>query len=75
MKVLTAFWTGFKAVSLAIGNVVGRVFLTIFYFAVMSPFAMIVRTRLDPLQIKSSRRGWHNRPEAARDLSAARQQY
>ena len=64
-----------KAISTAIGNVVGRALLTIFYFVLLPPFAIWTRLRLDPLRTKSARAEWVPRPASANDLESARQQY
>ena len=64
-----------KAISTAIGNVVGRVLLTILYFVLLPPFAIWTRLRLDPLRIKSAKAEWVARPASQPDLESARQQY
>jgi hypothetical protein len=64
-----------KAISTAIGNVVGRILLTILYFVLLPPFAIWTRLRLDPLRMKSARAEWVPRPASPTDLESARQQY
>ena len=64
-----------KAISTAIGNVVGRVLLTVLYFVLLPPFAIWTRLRVDPLRIKTARAEWVKRPVSPADLESARQQY
>lgn len=60
--VLWRLWEGWKRVGRVIGDVQARALLTLFYFAILAPFALGVRWRSDPLAIKAGApRGWHSR--------------
>jgi hypothetical protein len=52
-----ALWARWKRVAKRIGDVQARILLTIFYFLVLAPFALVVRWGMDPLAIKTAA-GW-----------------
>lgn len=59
---LKRFWLVWKRVARAIGDLQARVLLTVFYFVILTPFALLVRWRRDPLAIKGGApRGWRPR--------------
>lgn len=60
MQFLKKLWVGWKKVAHAIGNFQGRVILTVFYFVLIAPLAIIVRFK-DPLAIRGKNPGWHER--------------
>lgn len=52
-------WMRWKAFGQIIGNIQARLFLSVFYFVVLGPFALAVRWWGDPLAIRAgSPRGW-----------------
>jgi hypothetical protein len=52
-------WDSWKRVGRKIGDLQARVLLSLFYFVILGPFALILRWRSDPLGIKpGARRGW-----------------
>jgi len=53
MPVLRRLWSLWKRIGEAIGNLVGRLFLTIFYFTLLAPFGLGVRFWGDPLGIRA----------------------
>jgi len=57
------------------GNMVSRIFLTVIYYLVLGPFALLYQLAADPLHIKKRKDGnwtaWQPRNET---LSAARRQ-
>jgi hypothetical protein len=55
-----ALWEGWKRVAKRIGDVQARILLTIFYFLILAPFALVVRWRMDPLAIKTAA-GWRSK--------------
>lgn len=67
LRLLRALWAGWKVVAHAIGNFQAKLLLSLFYFIVMPPFAMIVKLFKDPLQLRRSGRasGWVERAEPA----------
>jgi hypothetical protein len=50
---LSELWVAWKRIARKIGDFQARVLLTIFYFILLAPFALIVRYTSDPLAIKS----------------------
>lgn len=75
---LRQFWETWKRFGRKAGDVQARFFLSVFYFAVLAPFALIVRWAADPLAIKpGSARGWQRRPDPAQrnPLDGARRQF
>ena len=57
-------WQGWKRVARKIGDFNARVILTIFYFILLMPFALLVRLFTDPLEIKKkAHKGWHPREQ------------
>ena len=61
---LRELWAAWKRIARKIGDFQARVLLTIFYFLLLAPFAMIVRRTSDPLTLKpGAQRGWGIRPE------------
>jgi hypothetical protein len=60
-----------------IGDVQARILLTILYFTLVAPFALIVRWTTDPLTLKAATpRGWHVRTAPADPvLDQARKQF
>lgn len=70
-------WRGWKRLARRIGDIQARVLLTLFYFVILSPFALIVRWASDPLAIKAGTpHGWRPRASgAATAVERARQQF
>jgi hypothetical protein len=65
---LRTFWKGWKRVAKKIGDVQARLLLTVFYFVVLAPFALVVQWCTDPLGIKpGSPRGWRPRSDIDAD--------
>ena len=52
MEILKKAWQAWKRVGQFIGDMVGRVFLTIFYFTLFVPFGLGVRFFGDPLALR-----------------------
>jgi len=47
-----------------IGDFQARLILTVIYFIIVGPFALILRWAADPLSLKKSvRQGWREKPE------------
>lgn len=68
-------WARWKVVAHVIGNFQARVLLTLFYFVIVPPFALIVKLAKDPLGLRPPRGAsfWGTRPET--DPGAARRQF
>jgi hypothetical protein len=75
--ILSAAWERWKLIAHAIGNFQARVLLTLFYFVIVPPFALIVKLARDPLGLRPPPGGtfWTDRPEADPDAAAARRQF
>jgi hypothetical protein len=69
-------WEAWKLIARAIGNFQSHVLLTVFYFGLLGPIALVHRTLADPLELKigSRRRGWTARPSDPGCLDEARKQ-
>lgn len=52
MEALRKFWHAWKRFGQAIGDFVGRVVLTVFYFTLFMPFGLGVRLLGDPLSLR-----------------------
>jgi hypothetical protein len=57
---LRALWEWWKRVAKRIGDVQARILLTVFYFLILAPFALVVRWGMDPLAIKTAS-GWRSK--------------
>jgi len=71
-------WEWWKPVAHKIGNFNARVILTVFYFTLFVPFALLVKYATDPLSIKAkTRKGWIHRTEqtVSDPLERARKQF
>ena len=71
---LRRLWEGWKRVGRKIGDFQARVLLTVFYFVVLAPFAVIVRWKADPLGLKRGV-GWSPVVRAGDALERARRQF
>lgn len=59
---LGRLWETWKVFARALGDLVGRVLLTLFYVIVFAPFGIGVRLLADPLRIKAQERSrWNAR--------------
>jgi hypothetical protein len=64
MKLLRRFWNGWKRFGKKVGDFQARALLSIFYFLILSPFALLMRLA-DPLGLrKSGDPAWQPRPAA-----------
>jgi hypothetical protein len=55
MNVLHKIWAGWKRIGGLIGDVVGRLVLTLLYFTIVLPFGLITRLATDPLGLHRER--------------------
>ena len=52
-------WARWKRIAHKIGDFQARVLMTVFYFVILGPVALVLRWRSDPLAIKpGTRKGW-----------------
>jgi len=57
-------WEGWKKIAQIIGDFNARVILTVFYFVLLCPFALMLKLFTDPLEIKKKEHvGWHEKKE------------
>jgi hypothetical protein len=67
-----ALWTRWKAFAHRAARIQSNVILTILYFIVLLPLALLRRPFANPL---AASRIWHERPPADHDLAVARRQF
>ncbi len=70
-------WARWKLIAHVLGNFQARVLLTLFYFVVIPPFALIVKLFTDPLGLREPRgtSDWLVRPAAGPGDRAGRRQF
>jgi hypothetical protein len=70
-------WKYWKKVGEFLGNVIGRVFLMLFYFTVVLPFGLIMRLFGDPLDIRDKQTipTWRERTSPEPTIEASRNQF
>lgn len=72
---LRKVWQKWKAFGEFLGNVIARVFLTLFYFTVFMPFAIGARFLSDRLEIKKPPANyWHLRRTQPETIESAKGQ-
>lgn len=57
-----------------LGDVQGRVIMTVFYFTLLMPFGIASRLFSDPLRQRHTDPTWLERPPLPEDLDSARRQ-
>jgi len=73
MPVRRGLWARWKAFARTAARVQSNIILTILYFLVFLPLALVRRPFADPLD--SGNRAWRVREPSARDLPSARRQF
>ena len=71
-------WQWWVPIAHKIGNFQARLILTVFYFTMLVPFALLVKLFTDPLRIKpKTKKGWIDRDNEQVDdlLERARKQF
>jgi hypothetical protein len=71
-------WEWWVPIAHKIGNFQARLILTVFYFTLFMPFAILVKLFTDPLRIKpKTKKGWIERKDERVDdlLERARKQF
>jgi hypothetical protein len=75
MGILRKLWAGWKRFGQFMGDFIGRLVLTIFYFTIFLPFGIAMRLWADRLDIKQRvRPGWHERKTQDLTLEDSRRQ-
>lgn len=72
MAFLKKFWEGWKKFGHFMGDLIGRLVLTLFYFTLFLPFGLIVRFFMDPLHIKHIPTAWQKRITKDKTIEEAR---
>jgi hypothetical protein len=77
MDVLRKLWRGWLRFGHFMGDIVGRVVMTVFYFTLLLPFGVIITLFGDPLDMKHKTKApaWHARTTGDRNLEEARRQF
>ena len=66
-------WEGWKELAGYIGDFQSRFILTVFYFTIMVPFALLAR--MAGASLEAPLDGWQSRTEAETELEQARKQF
>ena len=72
--VLRRLWEGWKRWGRKMGDFQARVLLTVFYFVILAPFALVIRFTADPLGLKRGG-GWLPVTRPDDPLERARRQF
>ena len=76
MNYLSRAWQTWKRIAQVIGDFIGRIVLTIFYFTIFMPFGLGIRLLSDPLMIKrKNNKHWLERTTRDLTLDDVRRQY
>ncbi len=77
MEVLKKIWHGWKRFGQFMGDLVGRVVMTLFYFTLLLPFGLIITLFGDPLDMKHKDKApaWQARTTGDRNLEEAQRQF
>lgn len=71
-RILTSFWEAWKRIGRAVGDLVGRLVLTVFYFTIFAPFGLGVRAfRREDSRSRGSAGNWIGRDLEPPDLKKA----
>jgi hypothetical protein len=74
--VLRSLWTRWKVIAEKIGHFQTKVILTLAYFVVVAPFALVVRISRDPLGLRGfDGSNWVPKGAVRHDLDVAHKQY
>lgn len=74
---LRELWHKWKPIATRIGNFQARLILSLFYFAIVTPFGLAVRFLSDPLYLKEQENStfWHSKDAPDASLEQARRQF
>ena len=77
MALLKNLWRGWMRFGHFMGDIVGRVVMTLFYFTLLLPFGLVITLFGDPLDMKHQDKApvWHARTTGDRTLEDARRQF
>jgi len=74
---LRQLWARWKTIATRIGNFQARIFFSLFYFLILTPFGLAVRFLSDPLHIRQQQKStfWHSKTVPEPTLEEARRQF
>ena len=77
MEFLKKLWRGWMKFGHFMGDIVGRVVMTVFYFTLLLPFGLIVTLFGDPLDMKHKDKTptWRARTTGDRTMEEAQRQF
>jgi hypothetical protein len=77
MGITRAVWNGWRARARNIGDFQSRLLLTVFYFTVLVPFALLLRLFGDPFRLHGRTPGtaWCQRAATDSSMDGARRQF
>lgn len=77
LSLVHRFWRTWRRLARRIGDAQARVVLSVVYFLVIAPFALVVRLATDPLALDpGTPKGWRTRPTPTEHaLERARRQF
>ena len=75
MSILRHIWNKWQAFGKAVGDLVGRVVMTVFYFTFALPFGIGVRIFGDPLRLRPGAPRWEPREAKPATLEDARRNF
>ncbi len=73
-EIIDLSWGRFKIITAIIGDVQGRLIVTLFYFTILVPFGLASRLFSDPLHLKATEAAWVERTPVPEALEAAQRQ-
>lgn len=75
-EILSLMWNRLGIISSIVGEVVGSIIATVFYFTILAPFGLISRLSTDPMNLKSTTNDphWLERPAVPAEIEAAKRQ-
>ena len=74
-RILTTIWDTWLEFGQIMGEIVGRVVLSIFYLTIVLPFGIGVRLFSDPLDVKNKKPNWVERESPEPTVEVASQQF
>ncbi|MEX0788016.1 MAG: hypothetical protein WD906_06750 [Anaerolineales bacterium] len=75
-KMLAGLWQAWKRIGRAIGDLIGRLVLTVFYFTIFAPFGLGMRVlRRGDSQASAGSGHWIRREAGFDDLTRAKRLY
>ena len=73
-EIINLSWDRFKIITAIIGDVQGRLIVTLFYFTILVPFGLASRLFSDPMRLKVTDAAWVERVPVSEALEAAQRQ-